>query len=156
MQWVLLAVIVAALIYLSRYFPKIAFAILGVLIIGATAIVFTTTDFAINTRSRLPVEDIVIENPIMTASYGGGYRFSARFNNTNDSIELRESIVSITMLDCPGDSDDDCSVIGQEEERVILRIPPAQARDVSKTISFGAAQPQGSVRWKFKITETRS
>ena len=160
MQWVLLAVIIAALIYLSRYFPKIAFAILGVLVIGAAAIVLTTTDLATITRSRLPVDDIVIENPVMAESYGGSYRFSARINNTNDSIELRESVVSITMLDCPAGSDDvsedDCKVIGQEEERVNLRVPPAQTRDISKTISFGGAQPLGSVRWKFRITETRS
>ena len=156
MQWALLAVIVAALIYLSRYFPRIAFALLGALVIGAAAIVLTTTDLAIVSRSKLPVEDIVIENPVMTPAYGGSYRFNARLNNSNDSYELKETMISITMLDCTDGSEDNCKVIGQEEQRVNLRIPPGQARDVSKTISFGSAQPIGTVRWTFRVTDTRS
>ncbi len=156
MQFVLLAIIVGALLYLSRYFPKAAFSVLGVLILGAVAIVFTTTDFAQNSRSRIPISDITIENPIMTDAYGGGYRFSARLNNNNQSIELKESIISITMLDCPDETEQGCTVIGQSEQRVVIPVPPAQARDVSRTLSFNSAKPAGFVRWQFSVTQTRS
>ncbi len=159
MQWALLAVIVAALLFMSRFYPKVAFSVLGVLVIGATVIIFSTTDIADVNRSKLPVADIQIENPVMTPAYGGGFRFNARLVNTHQSTTLKESTASITMLDCPegsGDIDDNCQVIGQQDERIIMRIPPGQARDVSRTLSFDSAKPKGTVRWQITITETRS
>ncbi len=159
MQWVLLAVIVAALLYMSRFYPKVAFGVLGVLAIGALVIIFTTNEVAQLNRSKLPVEDIKIENPVFTPAYGDGFRFNARLINTHESVTLKEITVSITLLDCPqdlGDSEDGCQVIGQEEQRIIVKIPPGQARDVSQTLSFGSAKPRGNVRWQIKINETRS
>ncbi len=156
MQFVLLAIIVGALLYMSRYFPKVAFSFLGVLVLGAIAIVFTTTDFAQNSRSRIPIEDIGIENPVMTDAYGGGYRFNARLNNNNESVELKESIISITMLDCLDETEQSCTVIGQSEQRVSILVPPTQARDISRTLSFDSAKPAGTIRWQFRVTQTRS
>ena len=156
MQWALLAVIAAALLYLSRYYPKIAFSVLGVLVIASIAIVFSTTDQARMKRSSLPAEDIVIENPVVTGSYAGGYRFNARMVNNNPSLELKESVVSITMLDCVDDQESSCQVIGQREQRILISIPPGQARDVSRTISFGNAQPANTLRWQYQVTETRN
>jgi len=159
MQWALLAIIVVALLYMSRFYPRVAFGVLGVLVIGAAIIVLTTTDIADINRSKLPVSDIQIENPVMTPAYGGGFRFNARLLNTHPSATLKESTVSITMLDCPedaGDSNENCQVIGQQDQRVITKIPPGQARDVARTLKFDSANPKGSVRWKIIITETRS
>ena len=156
MQWVFLAVIVAALLYLSRYYPRIAFSVLGVLIIASVAIVFSTSDLAIVNRSKLPVEDITIENAVITGSYAGGYRFSARLVNTNEHIELKETAISITMLDCEDESKTSCQVIGQREQRILVRIPPGQARDVSRTLSFGSARPANTLAWQYKVTDTRN
>jgi hypothetical protein len=159
MQWALLAVIVVALLYMSRFYPKVAFGVLGVLVIGTAVIVFTTTDIADINRSKLPISAVEIENPIMTPAYGGGFRFNARLLNTHQSTTLKESTLSITMLDCPqdsGDSDDSCQVIGQQDQRIIVKIPPGQARDVSRTLKFDSAKPRGNVRWKIIVTETRS
>ena len=149
----------AALLYMSRFYPKVAFGVLGVLVIGALVIVFTTNEVAQLNRSKLPVEDIKIENPVFTPAYGDGFRFNARLINTHEFVTLKETTVSITLLDCPqdsGDSEDGCQVIGQEDQRIIVKIPPSQARDVSRTLSFGSVKPRGNVRWRIKITETRS
>ena len=35
MQWVLLVVMVVALLYLSRFYPKVAFSVLGTLVLAA-------------------------------------------------------------------------------------------------------------------------
>ena len=153
MQWVLPVVIVAALLYLSRYFPKVAFSVLGLLVLGAGLIVFSTTD---DTYVQLPLENIVVENPVMTLAYGGGYRLSARLVNRDEKFVLKNTIVSVTMLDCPGKNDEGCEVIGQEDERIIVRIPPSQSRDISHTFNFGSAKPVNDVRWQFKITETKT
>ncbi|WP_424948027.1 hypothetical protein [Candidatus Spongiihabitans sp.] len=159
MQWILLVVMVAALLYMSRFYPKAAFGVLGVLVIGALVIVFTTNEIAQLNRSRLPVEDIKIENPVFTLAYGDGFRFNARLINTHESVTLKETTVSITLLDCPQDSGDaeaGCQVIGQADQRILVKIPPGQARDVSQTLSFGSAKLRGHARWRIKITETRS
>ena len=156
MQIILLVIIVVALLYLSRYFPRIAFSILGLLVVGAGAIVLTTTDIGQNARSRIPTENIEIENPVMTPSYGGSYRFNARLSNHHSSIELRESIVSITLMDCADESESSCKVIGQSDQRINVRIPSGQTRDIERTLSFDAAEPIGNIRWQFQVTSTRS
>lgn len=156
MQWVLLAVVIAALLYLSRYHPKAAFGVLGTLVFAGVVIVFNTTEVGQANRSKLPTKDILIENPVISSSYGGGYRLNARLANTNSNIELKESIISVTMLDCADDLTESCQIIGQNEERINVKIPPGQARDISRTMSFDAANATGSLRWEFKITETRS
>jgi hypothetical protein len=156
MQIVLLAIIVIALLYLSRYFPKVAFSVLGLLVLGASAIIFTSTDVARNAQSRVSSETVEIENPVMSPAYGRSYRFNARLKNTHESIALREIIVSITLLDCKTESETECATLGQTEQRIIVQIPPQQARDVSRTLSFDGADPLGTIRWQFKVTHTRS
>ena len=156
MQWLLLGVVVIALLYMSTRYPKAAFGILGVLGLAAAVIVFSTKDDAVRIRGRLPVGDIQIENAVMTPAYGGSYQFNARLVNAHASILLKELVVSITMLDCRGETDDTCAVIGQTDERFDAKIPPGQARDISRNLFFSAAKPTGTVRWQYQITATRS
>ncbi|MXZ80297.1 MAG: hypothetical protein F4Z15_02785 [Gammaproteobacteria bacterium] len=156
MQWILLVIVVAGLLYLSRFYPKTGFSILGVLVVCALIIILTTTDTAELARSKLPLEDIVIENPVMTSGYRDGYTLNARLTNANEEATLRDSVISITMLDCTGSDGSECTVIGQEEERINLTIPPGQSRDISRNLSFESVTPKGTVRWEFKVTQTRS
>lgn len=157
MQWILLGVVVVALLFMSSRYPKAAFSILGALALAAAVIVFSTHDDAQRGRHKLPVDDIGIENAVITPAYGGGYQFNARLVNANRDIQLKEAVVSITMLDCPAAAGDDgCAVIGQADERINIQIPAGQARDISRTVSFSGARPAGELQWRFKITETRS
>ena len=164
MQWLLLGVVVIALLYMSTHYPKTAFSVLGVLGIAAAVIVFSTREDALRGRQKLPVADIKIENAVIAPAYGGSYQFNARLVNAHPSILLKEFVISITMLDCPGaqddnggdNGDDGCAVIGQADERVNAKIPPGQARDISRNLFFSSAGPAGSIRWQYKITETRS
>lgn len=156
MQWLLLGVVVVALLYMSTHYPKTAFSILGALGIAAAVIVFSTQEDALRARQKLPVADIKIENAVIAPAYGGSYQFNARLVNANPSILLKEFVISITMLDCPGDADDGCAVLGQTDARINAKIPPGQARDISRNLFFSSADPAGTVRWQYKITETRS
>ncbi len=177
MQWILLLVIVASLFYLSRYFPKTAFSVLGVLVVAAGVMILSTTEMAQLNRGKISNEDILIENPVLMPTYAGGYRFNARLLNSNSSHSLRELAISITMLDCVSEEAESCRaitgqvelracqerivyescrVIGQEDERINIQIPPEQARDISRTLSFDNAAAAGILKWKFKVTSTRS
>ncbi|MGR3984806.1 MAG: hypothetical protein OD817_06080 [Gammaproteobacteria bacterium] len=160
MQWLLLGVVAIALLIMSNWYPKTAFAVLGALGLAAAAIVFTTREDALLSRQQLPAADIRIENAVITPAYGDSYQFNARLTNTHASILLKESALSITMLDCPLGLDDfadeSCSVIGQSDLRINLKIPAGQSRDISKNVFFSDARPAGAVRWKYKIIETRN
>ncbi len=156
MQWILLLVIVASLFYMSRYFPKTAFSVLGAMVIGAGVTVLTTTEMAQFNRGKIANQDIQVENPILTPTYAGGYRFNARLFNANQTHSLRELVISITMLDCVSDEPESCRVIGQEDERINVGIPPGQARDVARTLSFDDVAATGILKWEFKVTSTRS
>lgn len=158
MQWFLLGVVVIALLYMSSRYPKVAFSILGALALAAAVIVFSTTEDASRARQKLPVDAIKIENAVIADAYGGSHQLNARLVNTHASILLKEAVLSITMLDCKDDSvdSDDCTVIGQANERVTTKIPAQQARDISINVFFNDAEPSGTLRWKFQVTETRS
>ncbi|MYB34791.1 MAG: hypothetical protein F4X92_06650 [Gammaproteobacteria bacterium] len=156
MQWILLVVIIAGLLYLSRFYPKTGFSLLGLLVVCAIFIIITTSERGENVRAKLPIEDIIIENPVMTPGYRDGYTLSARLINQNDSATLRDSAISITMFDCLASDRSSCTVIGQEEERINLVIPPGQSRDLSRYVSFETVSPKGTVEWEFKVTQTRS
>ncbi len=156
MQWILLVIIVAGLLYLSRFYPKTGFSILGVLAVCAIFIIITTSERGENARAKLPAEDIIIENPVMTPGYRNGYTLSARLVNQNESSTLRDSAISITMFDCLTSDRSSCSVVGQEEARINLVIPPGQSRDLSRYVSFEGVSPKGTVEWEFKVTQTRT
>ena len=154
MQWAMLIIIIAGLLFLARYYPKIGFGALGVLVAGAGLVIFLTSDYGTLVRSQVPAEDVLIENAVMVPAYGGSYRMNARIVNTNQDSEIKQVTISITMFDCQ--AEDDCQVIGQSEAREILRVPPGQARDMARTITLDAARPSGTVRWEYRVTSTQS
>ncbi len=156
MQWVLLGIIAVALIVMSSRYPKVAFSLLGLLIAITAALFYSTTDSALLNRSKIALSDIRIQNPVMTPAYADSYRFNARLVNNSESVPLKEVTISITMYDCADDTQQSCQTIGQAEERININVPPTQARDVARTVSFHSASPEAFVRWDFQVTKTRS
>ncbi len=153
MQWALLAVIVVALFLLSGRYPRVAFSILGVLVVSAAAIILFTEDEASLKKERIAPADIMVEGIAGTPSYGGDHRLTGRVKNNHASAELKELVVSIVMQDC---DDTGCDVVGQAEERVNLRVPAGQARDFSVTVYLGEPVISGTIDWNFTVTDTRS
>lgn len=167
MQWILLGVLGLALLALSSYYPKVAASILVALAVAAALVVFTTREEGSWRRAQLPAQDIQIENAVMLPGYADSYQFSARLVNAHQSISLKEAVVSITMLDCAsqltegedsiGIDSTDCTVLGQTEKRFTVQIPPQQARNISRNISFESARfARGTVRWQYRVLQTRS
>ncbi|NKB77416.1 MAG: hypothetical protein GKR96_10350 [Gammaproteobacteria bacterium] len=156
MQWVLLGIIAIALILMSSRYPKAAFSLLGLLVAITAFLFYATTDSGFLSRSKLISSNIQIENAIMTPAYADSYRFNARLVNIDEAIALKEVTISITMFDCADETQSSCQVIGQAEERINVEIPPQQARDVARTISFYSASPEAFVRWSYLVTDTRS
>ena len=153
MQWALLAVIVVALFLLSGRYPRVAFTILGVLVVAAISVILLTEDDASLKKAQIAPSDISVASIVGNPAYGGGYRLTGRIKNDHESAELKEVVLSIVMQDCV---DSDCATVGQTSERVNIRVPPGQARDFSVTVYLGETDISGSIAWSLDVTDTRS
>ncbi len=156
MQWVLLGIIVVLLLLMSTRYPKAAFGTLGVLLLSVAILVYITRDDGSLRLQKLSPASVHIENVVVVPAYGGGYQFNARLVNSHPSVLLKESAISITLLDCADETQDNCQVIGQTDERVTLHIPAGQVRDISLALHFDTAEPKGHARWQYRISGTRS
>ena len=157
MQWILLGVLVLALILMSARFPKLAFGLLGGLLLGVAAIVLVTGDYGLNSEKKLTPDQISLENVVLAPGYGGSYQFSSRVNNQHESVLVKEIVFSITLFDCaqPSGELSDCQIVGQSEQRTNIRVPAGQSRDVSKSIYLGEIDITGSLRWQAVVTQAR-
>lgn len=153
MQWALLAVIIVALFLLSGRYPRVAFGILGVLVVATLGLILLTEDDASLNRERIAPADIAVESISGTPAYGGSHRLTGRVKNNHASAELKELALSIIMQDC---TDAGCEVVGQARERVNLRVPAGQVRDFNVTVYLGEPLISGTIDWKFTVTDTRS
>ena len=153
MQWALLAVIVVALFLMSGRYPRLAFSILGVLVVAAIAVILFTEDDASLRKEQIAPTDVSIESVVGQPAYGGGYRLTGRITNGHQSAELKAVMLSIVMQDCV---ENDCAAVGQADERLNLRVPNGQSRDFSVTVYLGEADISGSIRWSIDVTDTRS
>lgn len=153
MQWALLAVIVVALFLMSGRYPRLAFNILGVLVVAAIAVILFTEGDASLKKEQIAPADVSVQGVVGRPAYGGGYRLTGRITNGHQSAELKEVMLSIVMQDCV---ESECAVVGQADERLNLRVPGGQSRDFSVTVYLGETDISGSIGWKVDITDTRS
>ena len=156
MQWALLAVVIIGLFMISGRYPKAAFSILGVLVVAAVAYVLWSMDKTGLKKPQIPPQSLVIENTAVVPSYANSYRITGRVANNHDSVALKETTMKIEQLDCKKDDAADCRIVGQALERLVLTIPPGQARDFSLTVHFGAPAISGNIDWHFEITSTKN
>ncbi|NND00489.1 MAG: hypothetical protein HKN85_09940 [Gammaproteobacteria bacterium] len=156
MQWALLAAILIGLFMISGRHPKIAFGIFAALVIGVSVMMLVTSDRADKIRNKITAEDITVENMIVAPAYGGSYRISGRLHNHNSQASLRETILTVFMLDCTAQTEDNCLVVGQQSERLNTRVPAGQARDFNINLYFGSPRIGGHQRWRFEIASARS
>ena len=156
MQWALLAVILIGLFMLSGRYPKLAFSIFGALVIGLGIALLLSSDHADKVRNVIAAEDVTLENMSVAPAYGGSYRISGRLQNSHETAPLRESMLTVFMLDCPQPEPENCLIVGQQTERLNTRVPATQARDFSVTLYFGSLRIAGHLHWRFEIADAGS
>lgn len=156
MHWIILAAIAVALLVAASRYPKFAFSMLAVLIAMSVIMYRLTTGEVERGAELIDIDDIELTNVSIDSGYGGSFNFTGRvLNNASDAI-LTEITLTVSMLDCErADQDEDsCPVIGEGTWRVPVQVPPNQARDFKRNISFDQAKPRGEVRWRYAATET--
>ncbi len=149
MTWIALLIVAVILIAMSMYYPRIAFSLLGVLLVSAI-IIYRLTGSDVNGQS-IPPEKLALENLHMQKSYADSYDLLGRIRNNADR-PLREFSVLVQALDCPQAKDTvDCSIIGEKNISVYIQVPSRQARDFRENIYFGQIQPTKTLAWRYHL-----
>jgi hypothetical protein len=155
-HWIILAAIAVALLVAASRYPKFAFSTLAVLVAMSVIMYRLTTGEVERGAELIDIDDIELTNVSIDPGYGGSFNFFGRVVNNAPDAVLTEMTLTIAMLDCerPDQSEDRCPVIGEGTWRVPVRVPPSQARDFKRNISFDQAKPRGVVRWRYAAIET--
>jgi len=149
MTWIALLVVAVILIVMSLRYPRIAFSLLGVLLV-AGVIVYRLTGGDQNSKP-IAAELLTLENLHMSKSYGDSYYLAGRIRNRSDRA-LREFSLLVQALDCPRANDDqDCQIIGEKTVSIYSKVPPKQARDFRENIYLGQLQPAHILVWRHQL-----
>ena len=157
MQWLLLAIIVAALVFAAYRQPKFAFGLLAVLLVGLLGVVIWTGPGPGGLQSSgFEPGQVRVEGLVVHQDYGESFRFQARLVNQHPDRLLRRVELRVSMLDCATPDQQNCPIIGQVTERVTTEVPPGQARDIADTVFFGRLNqiPQ-TPQWRAEVVSAR-
>jgi hypothetical protein len=154
MHWLILGVIAIALLLMAAQYPKIAFGLLGALVIGFVILYRLSDGDLTPGKALIDPAAITLDHIRMEPGYAGSYRFSGRIANHAQDATLSEISVQTAMQDCIGEPPS-CIVIGEAVTRITLNIPPRQARDFNTNVYLGSTGPKGTVRWTHDVVATQ-
>ena len=113
------------------------------------------TDKGTSNKSRLPLTQVELLH--MEASPGlneRAYVVKGRLRNHSEELTINMIVLQATLQDCIAKS---CQVVGQEERRIFVRVPPIQSRDFDVNIPFSTAVAvRGTPEWQFVILEVET
>ena len=152
MHYIALVIVCVALIAISFYSRKIAFAALAVIAIGLTILYYIGDDDVLEGDFEVAADLIVLEDLSAELSYGDNWNYTGRATNNSDK-SVTDLKVRITLRDCEAGQTppDDCVIIGDQADLLSINIPPRQARDFSDAVSFEHATPRGELNWTFEL-----
>ncbi len=153
MHWVAIAIVCAALIFVSYHSPKIGFGLLGALGVVLTALYFLNFEESESKKFPISRESVVLSDTEASLSYGDSWDYGGRISNASDK-NITDIQVRVMLYDCPAEADersDDCVVIGDQIDYVPINIPARQARDFRDNLSFRNAVPKGKPFWEFEL-----
>lgn len=83
----------------------------------------------------------------ISRGYANGFVLNARIKNNHPTQLINTLIVRSTLSDCKANQID-CLSIGEEDNRIKIRIPPNQARDITINLRIKQLHPtQGEASW---------
>ena len=150
-------IIVAILILiLSAFFlPRFRRALwitVAVVLSGVVVIIWLDNRDRELARLNFPLSKVELENMQVTPGLNArSYVVNGRIYNHSSSESLHQVLIQVTAKDCENQN---CSIVAQEQGRVSIDIPPAQARDFHITIPFSTTlSPNAERAWLFKVID---
>jgi len=158
MHWIILGILALALVAISVRYPRLAFAILIVLVGGAVVLLQIIPGERERESAQISVSEVELLMVDIAPSYANSFDLSGRLGNHSNDAELSETTLEVRLRDCSSDSEHtavDCAVLGVAHPRVTLAVPPGQARDFSISVSFPRVQVRGEADWETTVSAVK-
>ena len=158
MHWIILGVLALALVAISVRYPRLAFAILVVLLGSAILLVQMIPGERERQSARISPADVDVLTLEFIPSYADSFDLIGRLANRSVDTVLSETTLAVELRDCSTESDGDaknCPVLGVAYPTVTLEVPPGHARDFRVNPSFPRITVQETAEWKTTVSEVR-
>lgn len=163
MAWIvgLIAVVgFGYLMFANERFRRFGFGVLALLTLAAVVLWWTGENSNRQFReerqralSAISPADLIISDLVLTTeSYGS--RVTGTVLN-HGAFPLRSLTMKVSIRDCPTTtSEEGCVTTGEADARFYVEVPPGQARQLSTTVNFDNAAPNGPHwGWVYSLTE---
>ena len=79
---------------------------------------------------------------------------TGRLGNPSVDLTITMFVLQVTLKDCAAGG---CQVIGQEDRRIFLQVPPNQSRDFEVNVPFSSVVDlKGTPQWQFIVLEAET
>jgi len=154
MHWLLLGIIALALIVAAGRFPRTAFGLFVALLAGAILMLQLNSGEKERGSALISPGDVLISRVQFKPGYAGSFDLSGRLTNQASDAQIVEVVLEVQLRDChPPDQGEarDCQVLGTESPRLVLAVPPGEARDFMVNLSFPRTQSRGEIDWTYRV-----
>ena len=158
MHWIILGILALALVAISVRYPRLAFAILIVLLGGAVLLLQIIPGERERESVQISVSEVELLMMDIAPSYANSFDLSGRLGNHSNDAELSETTLEVELRDCSSDSErvaNNCPVLGIAHPRITLVVPPGQVRDFSISVNFPRVQVRGEADWETTISTVK-
>ena len=156
MHWIVLGIVGLTLVVSASRFPRLAFALLSVLIAVAVITVQLNSKNDERSDSLISNSEVELSQMILTSGYAGSYDIKGILRNRSLASSIVEVVVQIEMLDCPtqGKKDQiDCNELGSTTTRITSDVPPGHNQEFNTNLSIQASKVSGYLTWDYQISK---
>ena len=160
MAWVLLVValaLVTGYLIITFGYRTSVIVFLVTMVIGLVVVIWYA-EFQQGTRSDLVgTGEVRIDNFRVEVAYRNSFKMFARVLNNSPEHALTALGLEVNASDCPTEVvNEDCLIVGQQQQEIQLDVPPNQARDITHQFNFPPMRPQGVLKWSFGVQYGKS
>ena len=155
MHWIVLGIVGLTLVVSASRFPRLAFALLGVLIAVAVITVQLNSKYDERSDSLISNSEVELSQVTLTSGYGGSYDMKGILRNRSLASSIVEVVVQIELLDCPtqGKTDrGDCNELGRTTTRITSDVSPGHNQGFNINVSIHVPKVSGYLTWDYQIS----
>ena len=155
---IIMILLIAVLILTAFLFPQFRRSLWTTLVIMLcvlTGIIWFDNRQRDLNQSRLPLTHVELLHMQVTPGLNTrSYVVNGRLRNQSEDLTINMIVLQVTLKDCMADS---CQVVGQEDRRIFLQVPPTQFRDFEVTVPFSSmVDLRGSPEWQFGVMKVET
>ena len=156
MHWIVLGIVGLTLVVSASRYPRLAFALLVVLLVVAIITFKLNSKNDERSDSLISNSEVELSQVTLTSGYGGSYDMKGILRNRSLASSIVEVVVQIEMLDCPtkGKTDRvDCNELGRTTTRITSDVSPGHNQEFNINMSIHVPKVSGYLTWDYQISK---